>query len=58
MDTEVVALAIAIVRTICILIVTNPLPVIFIKCKLVRSAVILAILVDRSRVPAVTRHKA
>ena len=42
MDPDVVALAVAIVRTICILIATNPLPVIFVPCELVRGNPIMA----------------
>ena len=40
MDPDVVAPAI--VRTICILIATNPLPVIFVPCELVRGNPIMA----------------
>ena len=56
-DPDVVAPAI--VRTICILIATNPLPVIFVPCELVRgNPIIGTALVDRSRVPAVAVHEA
>ena len=56
MDPDVVAPAI--VRTICILIATNPLPVIFIKCKLVRGNPIMGGSMSSSSLSGIVLYEA